>query len=107
MMTETQHLMLLAAEESIEVAQRLIKAIRFGLTEEYQGKSNAQYIAEERKDQDVVFSILEDKEEFNCTWNSEMHAFKKRQKIRKYMDYSRSLGQLEGLKIARKAGHNV
>ncbi|VTT98915.1 Uncharacterized protein OS=Acidovorax sp. KKS102 GN=C380_18230 PE=4 SV=1 [Gemmataceae bacterium] len=59
-MTRTEHLLTILAEESAEVAQRVSKALRFGLAEIEPGqeKTNAQRIMDEVNDFIAVYQML-------------------------------------------------
>lgn len=102
MMTNLQHLMLIAMEECNEVSQRLSKAIRFGLDEVYPetGKTNAKSLAEEIADLFTTLEMINEIRPIEPGWDSSDHEEKKRAKIKKYMEYSRSLGQLEDVQVS-------
>ena len=89
-------LLTLIAEECNEVAQRASKAIRFGLNEvqEYQNLNNAQRLIYEFNDLVATMKILEEGGYFNeSIFNEDLQSIKK-QKIRKYLEYSKECGTL-------------
>ncbi len=59
-MTETEHLLIIASEECSEIAQRISKALRFGLDERepHQQLTNAERIALEVVDLFAVLGML-------------------------------------------------
>jgi NTP pyrophosphatase (non-canonical NTP hydrolase) len=92
-MNRTEHLLTCLAEECAEVAQRVSKALRFGLTEVQpgQGKDNAERIAEELGDLYAVALILADE---NVIPLAEAPLTAKREKIERFMSISREQGAL-------------
>lgn len=89
-----QYLLSCLAEECAEVAQRASKALRFGMKEVQPGqdKSNARRLSDEMTDLVTVYSWLVQTANPNLQPSRE-----KSMKIKKYMEYSRELGILEGL----------
>jgi hypothetical protein len=89
-MKEREHLLIVLAEECAEVAQRASKALRFGLAEIQPGQpdDNLRRLEREFSELYEVASMLRLKirEEDRET---------KREKLKKFMDYSRQLGTLE------------
>jgi hypothetical protein len=61
-LNRTEHLLTIAAEECAEVAQRIAKALRFGLHEIQPGQTltNAQRIMAEYHDLQAVIEMLQD-----------------------------------------------
>lgn len=105
-MTKKEYLLGLLAEESLEVAHRVHKALRFGLEETQPGytRNNKDRIMEELTDLFTVISvlaeegILPDGEELaseKYEWLNE-HEDKKEEKIKKYLDYSTKQGIING-----------
>jgi hypothetical protein len=98
---ETQYLLAQLSEECNEVAQRCIKAIRFGLdeTEPGQGNDNRTRIEFEIVDMIGVIELLMERGALDISiLSGELHRDDinmKKAKVRKYMDYARSLRQLE------------
>jgi len=97
-MTRTEHLLTILAEECNEVAQRVTKALRFGLTEVQSGQSdnNAERMAAEMADLVAVWEMLVDA---GLVWplyclSDRIHG--KKNKIHTYLEYSRTCGTLEG-----------
>lgn len=91
MLTETEHLLTVLGEECAEVAQRCSKAIRFGLADiDPHRKETAKRVLErELGDLMAVVEIL------GLEIRAEDKAAK-REKLKKYMAYSRTAGTLEG-----------
>lgn len=99
-MTEEQYLLLVLEEECSEVAKVCSKAIRFGIghTNPELQKTNYTLLLEEYCDLLAAFQMLVDDgivkpPDFTET-NQRVSA--KKTKVRKMMEYSRSLGRLEG-----------
>lgn len=94
-LTETQHLLLCLAEECAEVAQRVSKALRFGLYEVQEGHTltNAQRIAVELDDLMAVAQILHVRGILPD--HSDERTKRKRERVALYMDYARACGTLE------------
>ena len=102
-MTRTDHLLWILAEECMEVAQRISKAARFGLYEIQPGQllSNEQRIVYEYHDLQAVLemlvadgrlpSILE--KNYPDVWARSVKA--KKEKIEKFLKYSKECGTLE------------
>lgn len=88
-MNQTEHLLTILGEECAESAQRASKAIRFGLAEVQPGQQEDNKRRLERELAEVVALAeilgLEIREEDKRA---------KREKLRKFMDYSRELGKL-------------
>lgn len=97
-MNETEYLLSLVAEECAEVAQRAIKAQRFGAFELQEGQdlNNAKRIIYELSDLLTVVKMLQER----CVLPSVLFDMEtqftkaKREKIKKYMEYARSCGTL-------------
>lgn len=89
-MTHTEHLLTILAEECAEVAQRVSKAVRFGLTEIQPGQEDDNRRRIEKELADLVataellgFQIRDDDK------------LAKRDKIAQYMNYSQKVGTLD------------
>ena len=97
-MTRTEYLLDVLAEESVEVAKEVSKALRFGLTEKMAGPpynsvvTNAQRIADELGD--VLGMVDWLVEEGLLPPPSEMQRRTKRQRVESYMRYSQVVGAL-------------
>lgn len=91
-----QYLLSCLAEECAEVAQRISKALRFGLDEIQPGQnlSNAQRVVLELHDVWATLSMCCDHNILEFEHDVELTEDKKA-KIRKYMEYSRSIGRLK------------
>jgi hypothetical protein len=97
-MTRTEHLLTILAEECAEVAQRVSKALRFGIDEVEPGQklTNAERIKIEFVDLFAVWGLL-------CRANvvlplaplDEPAVQAKQQKVEKFLDYSIDCGSLE------------
>lgn len=96
-MTRTEHLLSILAEECNEVAQRVSKAMRFGLSEIQPGqeKSNAERIKEEMVDLIAVWGMLCVS---GCTEPiapmDEPKIIAKQKKVEKFLEYSVECGTL-------------
>ncbi len=89
-MNETQHLLVILAEECAEVAHRASKAIRFGMAEVEPGMTlhNRGRIETELGDLMAVVELL------GLTVRQDAKDAKL-EKLKKYMAYSRQIGTLE------------
>lgn len=98
MMTREQYLLIQMAEECNEIAQRCIKAARFGLHEVQPGqyKTNARRIFEEVCDFEAVKGMLEEEGSLPH-WPEEVSRLldKKVDKVLKYLEYAKEQGQVE------------
>lgn len=94
-MNRTEHLLCILAEECSEVAQRVSKALRFGLSEVEPGqtKNNAERINEELDDLFGVFTMLIGEEILREP--SLDQGIMKMSKVEKYLKYSREQGTLD------------
>lgn len=94
-MNRTEHLLSILAEECAEVAQRVTKALRFGLTEVQSGQplTNAQRITYELGDLMGMVDMLES--EGHIESPSDEAIAKKRVAVEKYLKLSASVGTLE------------
>jgi len=92
-MTNEQHLLTILAEECAEVGQRATKAIRFGLEDPAGAQpgfsSNKKRLLEEINDLLAVVSLL-----FGEGYVNKDQQKLKHQKIEKYTQLSKKLGQL-------------
>jgi NTP pyrophosphatase (non-canonical NTP hydrolase) len=97
MMTRTEHLLAIVAEECAEVAQRCTKALRFGLTEIQPGHplNNAQRIAQEYGDLVAAMILLSRECADVMVIDATDLLEQKRQKIEHYLKYSAIMGCLE------------
>ncbi len=89
-MNKIEHLLTVVSEESAEVGQRACKAIRFGLSEIQPGQQEDNKRRLERELADLMATAellgLQIKDEDKAA---------KREKLMKYMDYSRIAGTLK------------
>lgn len=94
-MNRSEHLLTILSEECNEVAQRVSKALRFGLleVEPNQKLTNADRIVQEYTDLVAVYEELFDAGIITKTID-EVDIENKKQKVRKFLDYSESLGTL-------------
>ena len=99
MKTKLEYLLECLAEECNEVAQRKSKLIRFGLTEKEPGQdlNNTERLKQEFLDLLAVYNMIEDEENTFKFRDVELSAAinKKKEKINKYYEYSKSLGLYE------------
>ena len=88
-------LLVLLAEECVEVAQRCTKAIRFGLDEIQEGQAltNAERLRQELNDLDSVRAMLEQEVGTDLSPCPQMIEAKLA-KVEKYLGYSAECGQL-------------
>lgn len=94
-MTKTEILLTILGEECNETAQRVSKAIRFTLDEVQDGQdlTNAQRIVYEFNDIVAVMEILKEDGIFDKVIDTDA-INKKKEKIKKYLNYSISLGTI-------------
>lgn len=94
-MTRTQLLLIQLAEECNEVAQRVSKALRFGLDEIQPGQvlSNTERVEEEIVDLMAVFELLMVDGVVSSVNFNKFPA--KQRKVEKYLQYSQECGILE------------
>ena len=95
-MTQEQNLLTILAEECAEVAQRASKAIRFTPEEVQPGQdlTNAERIVYEFNDLYAVMELLFE----NCITDKIVDVAQvglKKEKIRKYLEYSQKLGTVD------------
>jgi hypothetical protein len=97
-MNRREHLLTILGEEGVEVSQRCSKALRFGLDEVQPGQelTNAQRIRGEYIDLLAVMRMLVEEGAIEpLTDPSFMQAMEdKRQKVEKFLEYSRQCGTL-------------
>jgi hypothetical protein len=95
-MTRTEHLLSCLSEECAEVAQRVSKALRFGLTEIQPGQelTNAERIVLELADLSAVIELLEEAGALKRPGNIRTLIEEKKAKIEKFFELSRRLGTL-------------
>jgi hypothetical protein len=96
-MNKDEHIMATAAEEAVEVAQRITKALRFGLTEVQPGQpfTNAERILEEYHDLHAMMEWMADRGLIpGDLLPSTAKAIRKVQKVEKFMGISREQGVL-------------
>lgn len=92
-----EHYLTCLGEEANEVAQRVSKALRFGMDEVQAGqdKSNTDRIMDELRDLVCVAKILEDLGELPPIYVNPDMITTKREKIERYMAISRDQGTLQ------------
>lgn len=96
MITRNQHLLTVLAEECCEVAQRVSKALRFGVSEIQPGQpfTNAERIAQEFQDVLAAIEMLEAGGVLERP--SDTHAIeRKKAKVEEFMWYAVNCGELE------------
>lgn len=96
-MNKTEHLLICLAEECAEVAQRVSKALRFGLGEIQMGQplTNAERISQELHDLIAVALMLEKKGVLKDVVPNHNEVAEKDAKVRLYMRYAKTQGALE------------
>lgn len=96
-MTRSDHLLTILAEESVEVAQRATKALRFGISEVQPSQTldNAERIVEEYADLVATIEMLEAAGLLRMgeTFRDQVEA--KKIKVERYLAYSRAQGRLD------------
>jgi NTP pyrophosphatase (non-canonical NTP hydrolase) len=102
-MNKQQFLLLKLAEECSEVAQRALKQIQFGKDEvqKDQLKCNSERLRDEITDLNILVHLLQKESEIPSLTRREFKTTKKKkmEKLQKYLDLSRSLGQLPEIKL--------
>lgn len=96
-MNRREHLLTILGEECAEVAQRCSKALRFGLEEIQPGQelTNAERIREEYVQLLAVMRMLVEEGEIPSVTGHHMSELEdKRQKVEKFLRYSREQGTL-------------
>lgn len=99
-MNKEKYLLVKIQEECAEVSQRAAKAIRFGLSETQKGqdKNNLERLREEILDLLASFVIFEQETGMNIDnfyqWNYDLLIDQRIDRIKKYMEYSKELGEL-------------
>ena len=96
-MNRKEHLLTITAEECVETAQRISKALRFGMQEGEPGQdmTNAERIMEEYADIAAMFDMLVD--EGVIVFDSEgfyKRVQYKKKNVEKYLLYSKQCGTL-------------
>ena len=93
-MNRTDHLLIILAEECNEVAQRVSKALRFGLSEIQKGQEadNAERIIYELSDLIAVYEILRDENLLPTVDGYDLS--EKKKKVEKYLELSKREGRL-------------
>lgn len=96
-MNRQEHLLTILGEEGVEVAQRCTKALRFGLSEIQPGQelTNAQRIRGEYIDLLAVMRMLVEDGAIEPVTDDDLPVMEqKRQKVEKFLVYSRECGTL-------------
>jgi hypothetical protein len=88
----TQYLLTKLAEEASEITKDALKAAQFGPFEEYEGVSNITRLQEELFDLLVVIQVLKENKVFLSTSLDPEYVDYKREKIKHYENYARTLG---------------
>lgn len=104
-MNKSEHLLSCLAEECAEVAQRVSKALRFGLTEVQPGQplSNAERIAQELNDLIAVVELLEEAGLVPRT-GTVLAIEQKKIKVRHFMEYAEQIGAIAPNADAQRRG---
>lgn len=96
-MNRREHLLTILGEEGVEVSQRCSKALRFGLGEIQPGQelTNAERIRGEYIDLLAVTRMLVEEGAIEPVTDADLSAMEeKRQKVEKFLAYSRKCGTL-------------
>lgn len=101
-MTRTEHLLTILAEECAEVAQRVSKAIRFGLTEVQPGQplTNAKRIEHEMLDLLAAWNMLAREGAFPDACGPNEAAVRmeaKAEKVERFLAFSAGRGLVDGI----------
>ncbi len=99
-MTRREHLLIIAMEECHEVAQRISKALRFGLTEVQpdQEMNNAERITQEFNDLNAIIEMIQFEDDTWFRQSIEARRFQieaKKIKVEKFLKYSEYVGTLK------------
>lgn len=97
-MNRREHLLTIAAEECAEVAQRISKALRFGVMEIQPGQplTNGERIGQELTDLLTVMEMVREEHPSVCDWGDSEAQAAKRAKVEKFLLYSAQCGTLGG-----------
>ena len=93
----TNYLLVCLMEESAEIAQAAAKSIRFGLDDSHPervGETNEDDLLEELYQCIAVVEMLQENKNLKTLTNEEIQCNKKKEKMIKYMSYSKEKGQL-------------
>lgn len=100
-MTRTEHLLTILAEECVEVAQRVSKALRFGLEEVQPGQpfTNAERIMQEVNDLKAAVQMLQKDGSLPkpTAADTAMATFNKALKVEKFLKFSAGRGLVDGV----------
>ena len=104
-MDRAEHLLMIAGEEGCEIAQRVSKALRFGIAEVQPGqeKNNAERIVYEYADLVAVMTMLDKEGIVEIKGMADMIAAKT-EKVEKFLEYSRKQGRLAETQSGEKLG---
>lgn len=91
MMTREQYILTKVAEEAVELAQRALKAVHFGLSEVQPGQASSNTVRLQEEFYDLC-GVLDMVGLYDV---DEAAMDNKRKKVEHYMNLSRSLGTLE------------
>ena len=103
-MTRTEHLLTILAEECAEVAQRVSKALRFGVDEVQpgQGKTNGERVRDELGDLLAVYAMLETARVLppigigNVEESLYQPIIAKQKKVDRFLEFSAARGLVDG-----------
>lgn len=90
-------ILVLAGEECAELQQCFSKIMRFGIDDLYNGSTNKQRLITELIDFGVVLDLLIDELGIENEINDSESFKNKLEKIRKYLEYSKSVGKVARL----------
>ncbi len=94
-MTREEYLLTCMGEECNEIAQRISKALRFGMQEQYRGKTNEQYILDEFHDLLGVVKMLDDENIIKFAKNFDKAKVEARiAKVNEYFKYAKTCGTI-------------
>ncbi|HEY1187148.1 MAG TPA: hypothetical protein VGE74_05790 [Gemmata sp.] len=100
-MTRTEHLLTILSEECAEVAQRVSKALRFGLAEVQpgQGLTNTERVEYELSDLFAVVEMLVEERVIADPTVSDFAKRLKKAKVEKFLVFSAGRGLVDGVVI--------
>ena len=93
-MNKTDYILLCIAEEAMEVSQEISKSLRFGLNDTHPLYTGTIHERIERELNDL-YGAIELLSEYDIVFNpDEKQIAAKKEKIKKYMEYSKQIGKV-------------
>lgn len=96
-MTTREHLLVILMEECAEVIHRASKLLRFGPADRdpADGKPSTDGLVDELNDLAATINMLEIHDVIPATWESSAAGYLKREKVKKFLEYSKTMGTLQ------------